>query len=111
MQPPVVLARESRSPVDDPPLPEITRLEHDLGADRAPVAARADEPEGDPVVGAVGMVAIDHGRLVLVRDDHVDRAMIGEVSERHRAAVVQVRHADPRRHVDPPRDATIEIDP
>jgi hypothetical protein len=110
VQPPVVLARESRPAVDDPPLCEISRLEHHLGADRAAIAARADEPEGDPVVGAVGIAAIQHRWLILVRDDHVDGAAIGEVGERHRAAVVQVRHADRLRHIHPPRDPAIEVD-
>src|SRR5688500_1631949 len=65
VQPPVILACESRPAIDDSPLREISRLEHHLGADRAPVAVRADEREGDPVGGAVRIVAIQHRRLVL----------------------------------------------
>jgi len=42
VQPPVVLARESRPTIDDPPLPEISRLEHNLGADRASIAPCTD---------------------------------------------------------------------
>src|SRR5687768_14465923 len=81
VQPPVVLARESRSAIDDPPLGEISRLEHHLGADRAAIAARADEPEGDPVVGAVRIRAIQQRWLALVRDDYVHRTTIRQVGE------------------------------
>src|SRR6266404_6916162 len=109
VQPPVVLARESRTAVDNPPLPEISRLEHYLGADCAAIAARADELECDPVVGAVGIVAIQNGRLVLVCDNHIHRAAIQEVGERNRTTVIRIRYTDALRHINPPGDAAIDV--
>src|SRR5687768_1906764 len=58
MQPAIVLTRESRSAVDNTSLAQITRLHEHLGADRAAIAARADELEANPVVRAVGIRAI-----------------------------------------------------
>src|SRR5712664_3602808 len=68
VQTPVVLAGEPHSTVDDAPLRKSPPacLHHHLGTDRAPVAARSHEPEGDPVVRAVGLIAVAHTGLVLV---------------------------------------------
>src|SRR5947207_2413788 len=71
MQAPIVLAGESGSAIDDASLGEISRLDHYLGADRTAIAARTDEPEGDPVTAAVRIVAIQHRRLILIGDDHI----------------------------------------
>src|SRR6185503_16111146 len=108
---PVVLAGESGSAVDDATLGEIARLEHHLGADRAPVAASADETEPNPVAAAVRVVAVQDRRLVLIGDDDILRAATGEVGDCHGAAVVEVIHAYVARDVDPAGDAAIEIDP
>ena len=45
VRPPVVLAGEAHPAIHDPPLRQPARLDHHLGADRAPVAARARERE------------------------------------------------------------------
>src|SRR5204862_3083680 len=106
---PVVLAGESGPAVDDATLHEVAGLDRHLGADRAAVAARADELELDPVVGRIGLVAIEDGRLVLIGDDDIHRAAVGEVGHGHGASVVQVVHADAVRHVDPAGDSAIEV--
>src|SRR6267154_2731729 len=111
MQPPVVLTRETRSAVDDPPLSEISCLEHYLRADCAAIASRADELERDPVVGAVGIVVIKNSGLILVCDDHIHRAAIREVGERHRAAVVRVGYTDLLCNIHPSGDAAIDVHP
>src|SRR6476619_2556188 len=59
VQSPIVLAREAGAAVDDAPLTQIARLDLDLGADGAAVAARRHELERDPVIRAVGIVAIE----------------------------------------------------
>src|SRR5690349_23381713 len=73
MQPAIVLTREAGSTVDDAPLREITRLEHDFRADRAAVAARSNERERDPVIAAVRIVAVEQRRLILIGHDDVER--------------------------------------
>ena len=79
----------------------------------APIALRLlrvpTSVKGDPVVRRVGRAAIEDGRLILVRDDHVDGAAVREVRERDGAAVVQVGGADVRCDVDPTGDAAIQV--
>src|SRR5215210_5210302 len=79
VQAPVVLTRESRSAVDDAALGQISGFDQHLGTDRAAIAARPDEIETNPVIAAVRITAIDQRRLILIRDDYVERAAIGKV--------------------------------
>src|SRR4051812_24126150 len=62
----IVLAGESRTAVDDTTLAQISCLDQNLGADGAAIAAGPDQLETDPVVGAVGKIAIEHGGLILI---------------------------------------------
>src|SRR5689334_7654118 len=48
----IVLAGEAHSAIDDPALLEITGFHNHFGADRAAVAACADEVKLDPMVGS-----------------------------------------------------------
>src|SRR5258706_11437731 len=95
VQPPVVLAREPRSAVDNPPLPEISCLEYYLRADCAAIAPRADELERDPVVGAVRIVAIQNGGLAPVCANHIHPPPSPQAGHRHPPAGRRVRYTDP----------------
>src|SRR5690242_21357396 len=79
----IVLAGEAHAAVDDAALLDPRGLKNYFGADRAAIAPRAGERELDPVIGAVRPIAIEHGGLILVRDDHVERAAVRQVGERH----------------------------
>src|SRR3954447_10814807 len=72
----VVLAGEAHSAIDDPALLEITRFHNHLSANRAAVAACADEVKFDPVVGGVGCRTIERRRLVLICNYYVDSAAV-----------------------------------
>src|SRR5258708_40280883 len=67
----IVLTREAHSAIDDATLLRSPRFKDDLGSDRATIAARADEGEGDPVIRTVGPIAIEYSRLILVGNDDV----------------------------------------
>ena len=110
MQSPIVLTGKPGPAVDHSALRQLSRLEHDLGADRAAIAARADEVEGDPVIRAVRIVAVEHRRLILIRDDHVHGATIGGVDQSHGSTVVVVGDADGLGDVGPACRTTIEVD-
>ena len=62
------------------------------------------------MIRAVGGIAVQQRRLILVRDDHVQRAAIRQVGERDGAPVIVVRYAHSLRDVDPAAEPTIEID-
>src|SRR5260221_14560146 len=109
MQSAIILTRESRSSIYNAPLLEVARLDHHFRADRASIAPRADELERDPVIRTIGIIAIHHGRLVLVRNDHVLRATIRKVGDLNRSTIIQVSRADILRNVNPPRDSAIQI--
>src|SRR5690348_3474149 len=110
VQPPVVLAGEAGSAIDDAALFEIARLEQHFGANGAPVAARPNELQTDPVIAAVRIIAVEQSGLVLIRDDDVHGAAIRQVGERHGPSIQLVRHAYLPRYVRPAGDAPIEVD-
>jgi hypothetical protein len=111
MQPAIVLAGEAHSTIDGATLLHPRRLEHDLGADRAAVASRSGERELDPMIAAVGAVAIENRRLVLVRDDHVEHTAVRQIGECHGASVGDIGHADGLRDVGPAGETAEEIHP
>src|SRR2546422_1951032 len=103
----IILARETRSAIYDATLLEISRLELHFGTDCAPIAARSDELETEPVVGAVGVIAIQHCGLILVGDDDVLFPTIPQIGQRYRAAIVQISRAHLLSNIHPASDTAI----
>src|SRR5438876_7544630 len=101
MQPPIVLAAESRATIHDLALPARPDLRRHLGADGAAVAARPDELELDPVRG-VGDVAV-HRRLPLpFRTTQTGRPIVEGIAHRDPRAVRQAGDARPLPDIDDP---------
>src|SRR6266536_6108899 len=103
MQAAIVLAAESRAAIYHLPLPAWPDLRRHLGADRAAVAARADELELDPVGphplapspfgrgGTPGkLILIDQRPALLIRHDDIEQPAIEKIGQRDTAAVEQV---------------------
>src|SRR6266536_6456996 len=108
MQAAIVLAAESRAAIYHLPLPAWPDLRRHLGADRAAVAARADELELDPVGphsldpsplrctqgrlfgrgGTPGkLILIDQRPALLIRHDDIEQPAIEKIGQRDTAAV------------------------
>src|SRR6266480_4714871 len=98
MQAAIVLAAESRAAIYHLPLPAWPDLRRHLGADRAAVAARADELELDPALtprpplpsGEGERVAIEQRPALLIRHHHVEQTIVEEIGHGDRPAIQQV---------------------
>ena len=106
----IILACESRSTIDNTALREISRFEHDLSSDSASIALRRNQLHTNPVVGAVWVIAIQNGTLILIGDNHVERTVIRQIGKRNCTAIVFVVGSDFRCYIYPARDAAIDVD-
>src|SRR6267378_635688 len=86
MQPAIVLAAESHPAIDDLPLPRRAELDRHLGADRAAIAARADQLQLEPVARGA-LVLIEQRTSLFVRDHHVERTSIEQIRHGNRTAI------------------------
>src|SRR6266513_211336 len=115
MQAAIVLAAESRAAIYHLPLPAWPDLRRHLGADRAAVAARADELELDPALtprpplpsGEGERVAIEQRPALLIRHHHVEQPSVEEIGHHDTAAVEQIGDARLPGDVHKPRLAAI----
>ena len=94
MEPPIVLAAKAAAAVDRLQRLFVAKLQQNLRADRARIAALADELELDPMTLRIDFVAIDEQRALLIGDHDVERTAIEEIGERDRSPVVQIVRSD-----------------
>ena len=92
MQPPIVLTAEPHPTIHDLALADCPELDRHLGADRAAIAARADEFEPNPMcVPGRGSVPIQQWPALFVRDHDIQLPAIEEIGHRDRPPVEEVR--------------------
>src|SRR5262249_54115517 len=65
-----------------------------LRADGAAIALRAFQLEVDPLIVRRDGVFVEQRRALLICDHHVELAAVAEISQRDRAPVVYIGHAD-----------------
>src|SRR5690606_29697269 len=87
-----------------------TPLDGDPRTDRAPIARRAFELDANPVTTRRHAVRIDEQWSPLIGHDRIERAVVVEIGEDDRSAVVGVGHTNFLRHVSKAALAVVEPD-
>src|SRR5437867_8184259 len=86
MQSAIVLAAKSHPAIDNLPLPRRAELDGHLGADRAAIAARADQLELEPVARS-GRVLIQQCPALLIGNHHIQYAVIEQIGHRDGSSI------------------------